>query len=413
MRLLVITHTFPPSRHSNAKRPHYLVKGFLDAGWHVDVFTNPLGMDDGATESVTHPALRIFRQPDPVERWLRKCRGNPLLFRMAVFATTGLMWPDPYVWWMRRVLRDVRRQPAYDRTLAFVLPASVLLSGGVGGMADRTWTFDYQESVTPQQRRVLRRSPLQRALFPRTVALERATLHKAGRVVFTANTNRQTYIREGLVPELATAHVPYFYDAPAFAPAAERVAPDFEVIYFGMFDWRGARSPETFLRALARFLQQTPEARPRTRFRFHGTWLADHNRFIEELKLREVVSIEPAVGYEQYLQKLKQSPILLLVVASAHNLFMPSKIVDYFGARRPIMAFVAKESEMRQVLEQAGMAEFACDECDVAGGVVALQALWNRYQANALACNAEKTRYWSSETQIPRYLELVSRCSSG
>lgn len=412
MRLLVITHTFPPSRHSNAKRPHYLVKGFLDAGWHVEVFTNPLGMDDGAAESVTHSALRIFRLPDPVDRWLRKCRGNPALFRMAVFATTGLMWPDPYVWWMRRVLREVRRQPAYDRALAFVLPASVLLSGRAEGMADRSWTFDYQESVTPQQRRVLRRSPLQRALFPRTVALERTTLHKAGRVVFTANTNRQTYIREGLVPEPATAHVPYFYDAPAFA-SAETVRPDFEIVYFGMFDWRGARSPETFLRSLAQFLQHTPEARPHTRFRFHGTWLADHNRFIEELNLRDVVSIQPAVGYEQYLQQLKQSPILLLVVASVHNLFMPSKIVDYFGARRPILAFVPRESEMRQVLEQAGMAEFTRDEFDVTGGAAALQKLWKRYRADALTCNTEKIRFWSSETQIPRYVELVSRCQGG
>jgi hypothetical protein len=33
MRLLVLTYTFPPSTHANAKRPHYLVRGFLDAGW--------------------------------------------------------------------------------------------------------------------------------------------------------------------------------------------------------------------------------------------------------------------------------------------------------------------------------------------------------------------------------------------
>jgi glycosyltransferase involved in cell wall biosynthesis len=411
MRLLVITHAFPPSTHANAKRPHYLVKGFLDAGWQVDVFTSPLGMPDGAVESVTHPALRISRLSDPVNGWLNKWRRNRLLYRLGVLAAFGVMWPDAYRWWMRRVLREIRNPPAYDRALAFVLPASVLLSGRVPGLVNRTWMFDYQESVTPQQRRVLRRSPLQRALFPRTVALERETLRRAGRVVFTANTNRLAYVREGLVTEPVTAHVPYFYDAPAFV-SAEPAGPDFKIVYFGMFDWRGARSPETFLRALAEFLQQTPEARPRTRFLFHGNWLADHDRFIDELKLRDVVSIQPAVGYQQYLQELKRSPILLLVVSSAHNLFMPSKIVDYFGARRPILAFVPRDSEMRQVLEQAGMAEFTCDEFGAAAGAAALRELWTRYRTNALTCNAEKIRYWSSETQIPRYLDLVG-CPGG
>jgi hypothetical protein len=35
MRLLIITHTFPPSEHSNAKRPFYIAKGALEAGWEV------------------------------------------------------------------------------------------------------------------------------------------------------------------------------------------------------------------------------------------------------------------------------------------------------------------------------------------------------------------------------------------
>lgn len=407
MRLLVLTHTFPPSTHANAKRPHYLVKGFLEAGWQVDVFTNPLDMPDGGTESVSHPALRIFRLSDPVEGLLRKCRRNPSLFRLAALTVAGVMWPDAYAWWARGVFRAIRAQPAYDRTLTFILPASLLLSGRKPGMVNQTWTFDYQESVTPQQRRLLRRSPLQRGLLPRLARLEQETLRQAGHVVFTANTNRQSYIREGLVKEDATAHVPYFFDAEVFARPAESVPPVFEIVYFGSFDWRGARSPEVFLRALAKFLHQRPEARPRTRFLFHGHWRAGHNRFVDELNLRDVVALQPALGYAQYLDKLKESPVLLLVVSAAHNLFMPSKIVDYFGARRPILAFVPRDSEMRQVLEQAGQAEFACDELDVAGGVVALEKLWARQQASDLTADSEKVGFWSSATQLPRYLELV------
>ena len=87
---------------------------------------------------------------------------------------------------------------------------------------------------------------------------------------------------------------------------------------------------------------------------------------------------------------------------------MPSKIVDYFGAARPIMSFVPRDSEMRRVLEQAGQAEFASDEFDVAGGLAALENLWARYVAGSLGRPMGKTQFWSSEVQIPRYLDLVT-----
>lgn len=409
MRLRVITHTFPPSTHANAKRPHYVVKGFLDAGWEVDVFTHWTGMPAGATETIDHPSLRIFRLADPVERLLRWSRRTPLLYRVVALSLAGVMWPDFYAVWARKIFRTRRSDSHYDRTLAFILPASVLLSGRQPGLVDRSWTFDYQESVTPQYRQMARRSPLQKMLQPRLEALERDTLHRAGRVVFTANTNRLAYVDAALVEDKITAHIPYFYDAVAFASPGAPVASTFEIVYFGTFDWRGARSPETFLRALARFFEQTPGAQAQTRFSFYGPWLQEHNRFLEELKLMDVTMIHPPIDYEAYLQKLRQCPMLLLVVASAHNLFMPSKIVDYFGACRPIIAFVPRDSEMRQVLKQAGMLDFVSDEGDFEGGAAALQKLWVQYQAGMLAVSSESTRYWSSEMQIPRYLELVAK----
>jgi len=406
MRLLVLTHSFPPSRYSNAKRPYYLAKAFLDVGWEVDVFTSNLGVPEGEPDLPPSQGLRVFRHEAMVDKLVRTSRGPGLASRLILYAITGLVWPDGFAWWSTRTLRAARRQPLYDCSLAFIVPASLLLSGILRGMAGPRWIFDYQESVTPQYRRQLRRSPLHRALLPLLGHLERHTLHKAGRIVFTADTNRQIYIRQGLVPPARTMHVPYFYDAEVFREPAT-VSAGFEIAYFGMFDFRGARSPETFLRALARFLQKRPETRERTRFVFYGGWLAEHDRFVEELRLKDVVAIHPAVPYREYLEKVKQSPVLLLIVASAHNLFMPSKIVDYFGARRPILAFVPPDSEMRRVLEKAGMADFACDEFNAEAGADAIEKLWLQFRSGNLAASAEKTRFWSSEVQVPRYLQLL------
>lgn len=402
MRLLVLTHTFPPSRHANAKRPFYLVRAFFEAGWQVDVLSLPPEPGARAGETLTHPALRVLRFGDPLQNLLARTSRRPALHKALALAIGGAFWPDEFAWWARRAFRFARSAAVpYDRVLAFIIPPSLLLG------SQPNWIFDYQESLSPHQRTHPRRTPLQPVFFPLLARLERRAMHRAARVVFTAESNRQAYIQGGFVPADRTAHIPYFFDAEVFRAPATTMPPHFQVTYFGTFDWRGARSPETFLRALARFLERQPQARPQTRFLFRGSWLAAHDRLIDELKLRDVAAIEPAVSYAQYLEQVKQSPVLLLVVSSIHNLFMPSKIVDYFGAARPILAFVPRDSEMRRVLEAAGMAEFACDEFDVEAGVAALEKLWARHQAHTLTVNTDKTRFWSSETQVPRYLDLV------
>lgn len=407
MRLLILTHTFPPSTHSNAKRPYYVTKGFLNAGWQVDVITSPLAMPPVAAETIIHPALRIIRSEDPVEAFRLRFRKHPKLSRAISLLLAGLLWPDPWVVWVRRSLKVAREQPEYDRVLVFLQPASLLLTGRPDNLCGPRWTFDLQEALTPHFRRHGRSSPLQKALLRRLERLEAHTLHKAGRVIFTAESNRRTYIQAGLAAEQSTIHIPYFYDDAEFCATDETPSGQFDIVYLGTFDWRGQRSPETFLRALALFLDRCPAARGKTRFVFHGIWQPKHDALIDELRLADVVTRGQPLPYEEYLRRLKQSPVLLLVVAAAHNLFMPSKIVDYFGARRPILAFAPRDSEMRAVLEAAGMADHTCDPSDFEAGARSLEQLWTRFQSGQLKCDGSKTAFWSSQTQMPRYLRAV------
>jgi glycosyltransferase involved in cell wall biosynthesis len=406
MRLLIVSHVFPPSPHPNGKRPYYVAKGALEAGWEVDVIATSAWVPEGRAETLVHDRLRIRRRSHPLLDLLKRVARWPRLERVIRLACNGLIWPDFFAPWARRVFRDARDFAGYDRVLAFVNPASVLLAGRRDGVVSSRWTFDLQESVSPFLKTVPRGSPLQRLWTPKLERLERRTLHAVGRVIFTADSNRHAYIRGGMVPERRAEHVPYFYDAPVFARASV-VDPGFEIRYYGNFDLHGDRNPETFLKSLAMFLERHPEARRTTRFVFHGNWVAAHGRFLEGLGLEDVTEIRSALPYEEYLEGLQRSPMLLLVVAAAHNLFMPSKIVDYFGAERPILGFVPGGSEMGKVLHQAGMADYTVADRDVEGGCGALERLWELHQRAKLEVAADKVRFWSSETQIPRYLQLL------
>jgi len=407
LRLRVLTHTFPPSTHANAKRPFYVVRAALAEGWEVEVWTSPRGVPGPATECLVHPRLRIHRLADPVIRWQERLQSHPRLLRGWVYLTSGLMFPDACAGWVRKVLRALAEAPPADRTLAFVLPASLLLAGGAGGSADRTWVFDYQEPVSPQQMRMRRRSPLQRLWRGRLARLERGTLHRIGRVLFTAESNRRAYVELGFVPAPRTAHVPYFYDATFFDRPAPPPHGGFEIVYFGTFDWRGARSPGTFLRAFAEFLQRHPEARSVARFRFHGQWPSPCEEQVRALGLADVVVRGPVWDHDRYLEEVRRSPVLLLVVSPQHDLYMPSKIVDYLGARRPVLALVPPGSEMHGVLQRAGYDRDCCDPFDVPGTLAALERLWADYRAGSLRPPAGDTRFWSSDVQLPIYLRHV------
>lgn len=409
MRVLVITFTFPPSTHANAKRPYYIVKGMLDAGWEVDVVSSQIGMKSGSEELFRDPKCRITRIDDPV--WsLGIARGQGTRWQKAVtLGANGLLWPESCRWWALRVFSKVRPDLArYDRILAFVFPPSVLLAAERDGFVDRRWIIDYQESISPHYAIHPRRSPLQIWRTPRLVRLERRCLELAGDVVFTAATNRRAYIESNLVEEPKTALIPHFYDSEVFAGKGE-VMKEFVIGYFGYFDVLGWRTPDIFLAALAGFLEKHPEARERTRFLFHGHWMPEHDPMLDDRGLRDIARINPAVPLDRYLELVKQCPVLLLLTSASLNLFMPSKVVEYLGANRPILAFVPDDSEVAGVLREAGMSDFACGERDVEAGILALERLWKLYLSGELAADGSKTAEWSSAVQIPRYLELMAK----
>ena len=201
MKLLVITHTFPPSKHSNAKRPQYLVKALLAAGWEVDVITSYIGVEVDQPEVIEHPHLKIMRYGDLVWFLQDKLRKTKLggLSKVLSFAANGLLFPDFCALWARKIFRKIRKEgKPYDCVLAFVFPPSVLLSGAYG-VVDKRWFFDFQESVTPQFERFPRKSFFQRLMLGRLKRLEKETLHKARAVVFTAESNRLTYVELSLI----------------------------------------------------------------------------------------------------------------------------------------------------------------------------------------------------------------------
>jgi len=405
MKILIISYFFAPSTVANAKRPFFFARGFLDAGWDVDVVSSCSFVPNGCSELIKHPKLTIRRPQDPLDSIEKKLPNNWV--GKVVFAVLrSVLWPDIMVAWAWKISRTVDTSK-YDRVLVSIVPASMILLGWIA-RADQRWVFDYQETASPSYPGT-RRSPVYRWLMPLYTRLQRAVLEKTNHVVFATKSYIQDYVRHGLVEKGKAVHIPLFFDDAAFSHT-RLPSKTFILSYCGQFQkHREGRNPKVFLEALRLFLSRVPDARSSVEFRFYGRWDEGHNRHISESKLQDVVRINPAVPYDRYIKLLSEATVLLLVTCKGDNLFVPSKMMDYFGARRPILGFVPPESETYEILDDAGMAQYTSGETDVESGAQNIEQLWNVWRDGRLDCSFELTEQWSASVQVPRMVQLLNK----
>jgi len=116
------------------------------------------------------------------------------------------------------------------------------------------------------------------------------------------------------------------------------------------------RSTSALLEGLHLFLTECPDAREITRFILVGpedqATLAQIRRF----NLEAIVSSVGRTDYEQSLQYIESATICVLVEAEmAEGIFLPSKVIDYISARKPILALSPRVGVVSDLVSGGGI----------------------------------------------------------
>lgn len=184
----------------------------------------------------------------------------------------------------------------------------------------------------------------------RYMAQERFILEQSDAAVFVNDTLRDKVVSHHPNLSFRAEVIPHCYD-PALYPAAKDKDTERTVFsHIGAF--YGPRNPETIFKALRRALDASPVLEEKILFRFIGALQSYSgqkedpvSRLAKQYGLSKVVSVEPAVDYEQSLGFMKASDYLLVIDADFENSpFLPSKVIDYAGAGAPILAVTPKGS---------------------------------------------------------------------
>jgi hypothetical protein len=154
------------------------------------------------------------------------------------------------------------------------------------------------------------------------------------------------------------------------------------------------RSFAPTLRALAALFARRPELREWLRVEVYGSALDTVAlELMETLALGDVVNVigrlefDPATGLSgraRVVQRMQQLDVLLLLHGDTDECpeYIPSKLYDYFWARRPVLALTHRNPQLDAIVEAHG--GWVAPSTDAAAFEAALERVVDRWRAGAL-----------------------------
>jgi len=381
MRVLAILYCYPPLLVPAAICYLKLVLGLRQHGVEVEIvtitaesFSAPGGtvMRDTALARVAPPGVVEHRFASPetslgVRLLKRLDRRRRFVYRFLEPKKREWLWPAG---------RALRRQDLgrFDVVLSCSQPhANHLLGMDLQRRAGLPWVAYFSDPWSDNPYAMFASERVAR----HNRAVEDRVLAAADRVLFTSEEMRRLVLTKHPVLEAAKtgvlphAFVPEWYGGAGDSSAG---ASPVRILHTGHF--YGPRTPGPLIDALSR-LQARGALAGRLTLSSYGTMPDSYAHLVRERGLQEILRLESTVPYLDSLALMRAHDVLLLVDAKlsqgTESVFLPSKLVDYLGAGRPILALTpAAGASARVVREVGGM---VCDIEDAGAIDRALESL--------------------------------------
>ena len=293
-------------------------------------------------------AVTLTRISDPA--WMRFVhRFTTPKMRLVLFA------PDPQRAWSMAAARHIaeaappRRD---DLIVTFGQPMSCHLAGlALKRRFGNRWISHWSDPWVDNP--MAPPIPFSRA---RSIGFERAVVANADRIIMTSDETADLVMEK--YPRAwrdKVSILPHAFDQ-ALYPGRARAHGPLVFRYLGTL--YGRRGPQPLLRGLEVLISHRPELVTRLRIELIG----EISPRLRDTALRHalppgLLHLVPQVSYAASLQLMRSADLLLHIDAPAdRNVFLASKLIDYLGARRPILAITPAGTARRLMREIGGWA---------------------------------------------------------
>jgi glycosyltransferase involved in cell wall biosynthesis len=298
--------------------------------------------------------------------------------------------PDQQRWWVpraRRAALDLLDRAPFDAVLSFGNPMSDHLVGlALKRDTGLPWVAHFSDPWVDNPFWISSR-PARRI----NLRLEREVVANADRVVFVSEATRDLVMAKYPADWRSRSRVlPHYFDPGLYPPAASS-SPTMVFRHLGTL--YGPRTPEPLFRALARLKKRDAGILEGVTFEMVGPCYPPSlmDGWLSPFDLEATVTYRPTVPYLRSLNLMAGSNALILMDAPAEvNVFLPSKLIDYVGAGRPVLGITPARGPSADLIGEAG--GIVIDPGDTDGIADAVRTYVDEHRAGTLTRRAPDDR---------------------
>jgi glycosyltransferase involved in cell wall biosynthesis len=368
-KLLAISFSFPPLAYPRSVQVARLVKHLRFETVMVCADEKRARLDPTIESDVESHLRACLRVPFSIEGWRKQAdrifsRLNPPLWNKI---------PDQYSSWKLAALKAVRefaQSNLYrpDIIVSFGQPMSDHLIGlELKKLYNAPWVAHFSDpwvdNLFHQHDALTRKVNLR---------LEQKVIQTADRLIFTSEETIDLIMAKYPDAYRAKARViPHSFETSLYPPLSKNQQAGLIVRYIGEF--YGKRTPQPLVNTLRSVLSTNSQLLEQVRFELIGPVnpqaLIDSG--LESLPEGLVIT-KPSVNYQESLELAASADGLLIVDAPAKkSVFLPSKLIDYIGAGRPILGLTPPGAAARVIQQLGG---WVADPEDLAAMKLAMEA---------------------------------------
>lgn len=378
----MICYFFPPCAIVGAMRSSKFVKYLGEFGWHSTVLTSYEGGKreyDGNSRVDVHSTLMVELNAlwpvvapmvylvagivGKLKGWFkgRSRKREPRVDSGPVAATAEdrlgdrikrwLLVPDVQVLWIPLALpKALRLARQCDVIYTSLSPFSAHVLGLiVKKMTRRPWVADYRDEWS------LNRGWLPPTRFHRWLGekLDGACVRSADIVINTTETRTTMFVEHFGGPNEKAVTIHNGYDGEDIAKYRDVPAPTDGFVMTSIGSLYGGRDPRPFLQAVDQLVEAGLIDRQGLKIRLIGDQDQHLVVGIDALGISDCVECWPRIPQEQAFMQLAKSHVALLVGSDMERVAMTTKVYEYVGMGKPILALVP-EGPVHDFVKRSG-----------------------------------------------------------
>lgn len=328
--ILVIAYDFPPILSPESIQSQRFVLKLLKEGHNVVVLTTHTNPDFETIDTqLLDKKIDIIRTK---KLFLEK-------YRHIFYKLLGIV--DRKLWW-RDIAFKTAKKIIQKQNINKIITRSVPFSDHIVGYKLKKelnieWVSHFSDpwSMNPYDKR---------GIVFRLIDsyLEKKILHLVDSMSVTSQKTKELYLQK--YKHLNIVIYPHLYEEALYKNRKNKSK---KIVITHTGNIYGLRSIKKILEVLKECKRNDIE------FRFYGKIKKEELELVKRWNLEAKVKIFDTISYRDSLDKMKESDYLLVVEAPLENSpFFPSKLVDYMGAKRPIVLYGVKNSTSFKILEQ-------------------------------------------------------------